>query len=180
MRMTENEAIENFKEKYMDIEYYFAEHNYYMGEYDAEFQEAMATAMKALTEIQHYRAIGTVEECKLYKETCDVCNLAQLSEYREIGTIEELKNRENCFKAREKYIEQILLERDIAIHKLEEKNNTSLDDAAFDLGIVINEFEKYKLNQLENNKWLSNQEKTIVQIVIEQCELILKKYCIKD
>lgn len=62
--MTENEAIESLSEKYMDMEYYLAEHDCYPKEYDAEFQEAMETAMKALKEIQQYRAIGTVEECR--------------------------------------------------------------------------------------------------------------------
>lgn len=66
--MTENEAIVSLSEKYMYMEYYFAEHDCYPKEYDAEFQEAMATAMKALKEIQQYRAIGTVEECKMAKK----------------------------------------------------------------------------------------------------------------
>lgn len=66
--MTENEAIEILREKYMDIEYYFAEHDCYREEYDAEFQEAIAAAMKALKEIQQYRAIGTVEECREARE----------------------------------------------------------------------------------------------------------------
>lgn len=61
--MTENEVIEILNEKYMDIEYYFVEHGCYMREYDAEFQEAMVTAMDALDEIQQYRAIGTPKEC---------------------------------------------------------------------------------------------------------------------
>ncbi len=66
--MTENEAIESLNEKYMDMEYYFAEHDCYPKEYDAEFQEAMAAAMKALKEIQQYRAIGTVDECREARE----------------------------------------------------------------------------------------------------------------
>lgn len=66
--MTENEAIEGLSEKYMDIEYYFAEHDCYIGDYGAEFQEAIKAAIKALTKIQQYRAIGTVEECRESRE----------------------------------------------------------------------------------------------------------------
>lgn len=66
--MTENESIERLREEYMYMECYFAEHDCYPKEYDAEFQEEMAIAMKALKEIQQYREIGTVEECREAKE----------------------------------------------------------------------------------------------------------------
>lgn len=66
--MTENEAIHILKEKCIDIEYYFAEHDRYMNEGDAELQEAINIASKALKEIQKYQTIGTVEECQEAKE----------------------------------------------------------------------------------------------------------------
>lgn len=46
--MTDNEAIEILREKYMDIEYYFAEHDFYRNHSDPELQEAIDTAIKAL------------------------------------------------------------------------------------------------------------------------------------
>lgn len=97
--MTENEAIESLNEKYMDMEYYFAEHDCYPKEYDAEFQVAMATAMKALKEIQQYRSIGTV---KYFKECADILNKTATDElakiidewilYHKIGTVEECRD----------------------------------------------------------------------------------------
>ena len=108
--MTENEAIESLSEKYMDMEYYFSEHDCYLKGYDTEFQEAMATAMKALKEIQQYRAIGIVEEIKeilqIISEGQDdvdesgistglLHTLLEYAEYKKIGTVEE------CREARE-------------------------------------------------------------------------------
>lgn len=58
--MTENEAIKNIKALNAvcwDKDFY--------GE---EFAKAMAKAVKALHEIQQYRAIGTIEEFKALKE----------------------------------------------------------------------------------------------------------------
>lgn len=55
--MTENEAIHILGEKYTEIEYYFAEHDCYTEEYDADFQEAISVAIKALKEIQKYQEI---------------------------------------------------------------------------------------------------------------------------
>ena len=48
------------------------------------FSEVLVTAMKALEEIQKYRAIGTVEEC------------SKLKEYEEIGTPNEIRAK-LCF-----------------------------------------------------------------------------------
>lgn len=57
--MTENEAIKIINDKY---ETFFALST------TNDFDMAMATAIKALEEIQQYRAIGTVEEFKALKE----------------------------------------------------------------------------------------------------------------
>lgn len=109
--MTENEAIEILREKYMDIEYHFAEHDCYMEEYDTEFQEAIETATKALKEIQQYRSIGTIEEIeqisrdlkrqmahsdKLSEVLKSTKNLLEkredmLKKYCEIGIVEECR-----------------------------------------------------------------------------------------
>lgn len=52
--MTENEAIEMFKERLgLDVI-----------EDVPEYAEALRTAVSALKEIQQYRKIGTVEECR--------------------------------------------------------------------------------------------------------------------
>ena len=57
--MTENEAIKVINDKY---ETFFALST------TNDFDMAMATAIKALEEIQAYRAIGTVDEFKYLKE----------------------------------------------------------------------------------------------------------------
>ena len=52
--MTENEAIEMFEERIgLDVI-----------EYVPEYAEGLRTAITALKEIQQYRKIGTVEECR--------------------------------------------------------------------------------------------------------------------
>lgn len=66
--MTENEAISKLQEKYEDIEFYFAEYDHYQNDFDSEFQDAIVEAIKALREIQKYRTIGTVEECRAARE----------------------------------------------------------------------------------------------------------------
>lgn len=66
--MTENEAIYILGEKYTEIEYYFAEHDCYMGEFDAELQEAINIAIKALKEIRKYQEIGQIDEIKEMKK----------------------------------------------------------------------------------------------------------------
>lgn len=53
--MTEQEAIEQFKERLSIEEYRHQIPEYY---------EAMELAVKSLEEIQQYRAIGTPEECR--------------------------------------------------------------------------------------------------------------------
>ena len=57
--MTENEAIKVINDKY---ETFFALST------TNDFDIAMATAIKTLEEIQQYRAIGTVDEFKAYKQ----------------------------------------------------------------------------------------------------------------
>ena len=62
--MESEEAIEIIHEKHMDMEFYFAEHDRYPKYYDFEFDQATLIAAQALKEIQQYREIGTVEECR--------------------------------------------------------------------------------------------------------------------
>ena len=49
--MTIEEAIDILNDRYLDIEYYFAEHDCYMRNDDAEFQEAICIAIKGLKEL---------------------------------------------------------------------------------------------------------------------------------
>lgn len=61
--MTENEAIKNINALNAvcwDKDFY-----------DEEFAKAMAKAVKALHEIQQYRAIGTIEDFKALKEKAE-------------------------------------------------------------------------------------------------------------
>ena len=91
--MTENETIE-FMKRYLDAECY-----------TDKCVNAHIIAIKALTELQQYRAIGTMEELQTMKEHggftgVELANIAamqmKLKEYEAIGTPEE------CRTAREK------------------------------------------------------------------------------
>ena len=62
--MTENEAIEIIRDKIETCEFYFAEHDRYPEWCEYEFLEALGIAISTLKEIQQYREIGTVEECR--------------------------------------------------------------------------------------------------------------------
>ena len=75
--MTENEAI-----KYLEF--------HKKGLHDTGYNaECVNFAIKALEEIQQYRAIGTVEDIKFLVE--NVGSIKLLKEYNAIGTIEEFK-----------------------------------------------------------------------------------------
>lgn len=65
----------------------------YLPHFDDEEKQALSKAIEVLQEIKRYRLIGTVEECR---------------------------EAINSLKSKEKYIKQILWERDIAIQQLEE------------------------------------------------------------
>ena len=88
--MTENEAIKEvrFNMSRIGLEESSAK----------RVTEAREVAIRALEEIQQYRAIGTVEECKLaIDESIDKHNLMvvykdRLKEFEDIGTIEEFKD----------------------------------------------------------------------------------------
>ena len=117
--MTPEEAIEIIHEKHMDMEFYFAEHDRYPKYYDFEFDQATLIAAQALKEIQQYREIGTVEECRdtVEKQTqkkcaidscpdhthykCPSCGQIELSIYKHgfprLGRI--TKYCENCGQA---------------------------------------------------------------------------------
>lgn len=98
--MTEQEAKELIK--YINEEYFYYDKE---GEFD-EINEALDMAISALEEIQQYRALGTVEELKVLKESTlsglELANiwaaLEQLKKYEAIGTLEELR------EAREKQV----------------------------------------------------------------------------
>ena len=86
--MTEQEAIEQFKERLSIEEYRHQIPEYY---------EAMELAVKSLEEIQQYRAIGTVKEIKIREAQAKrlsegyLTNLGILREYQSIGTPEECR-----------------------------------------------------------------------------------------
>ena len=66
--MTEQEAIEIIRDKIETCEFYFAEHDRYPEWCEYEFLEALGIAISTLKEIQQYRKIGTVEECREARE----------------------------------------------------------------------------------------------------------------
>lgn len=66
--MTPEEAIEIIWERHMDCEYYRFQFDDYPDGYDFEFDQAILMAAQALEEIQKYREIGTVEECREARE----------------------------------------------------------------------------------------------------------------
>lgn len=66
--MTENDSIEIINDKVETCEFYFAEHEHYPKWCEYEFLEALGIAITALKEIQQYRKIGTVEECREARE----------------------------------------------------------------------------------------------------------------
>ena len=66
--MTPEEAIEIIWERHMDCEDYRFQFDDYPDGYDFEFDQAILMAAQALEEIQKYRAIGTVEECREARE----------------------------------------------------------------------------------------------------------------
>ena len=66
--MTEQEAIEIIWERHMDCEDYFSQYDSYPDGYDFELDQAILIAAQALEEIQQYRKIGTVEECREARE----------------------------------------------------------------------------------------------------------------
>lgn len=82
--MTENEAIKIINDKY---ETFFALST------TNDFDMAMATAIKALEEIQQYRAIGTIKQFEWCKDASHWKELfkEKLEKYEAIGTVEELQ-----------------------------------------------------------------------------------------
>lgn len=62
--MTNNEAIDVIHDKIETCEFYFAENDRYPNWCEYEFVESLCVAIKALKEVQQYRGIGTVGECR--------------------------------------------------------------------------------------------------------------------
>lgn len=117
--MTENEAIKNINAlNAVCWDKYF---------YDKEFARAMAKAVKALHEIQQYRAIGTVEQLEWCKDASHWKELfkEKLEKYEAIGTVEEfkeLKEKEERFDRNIKMFNEIGLEiRNKAIDEFADK-----------------------------------------------------------
>ena len=96
--MTENEAIEIIRDKIETCEFYFAENDRYPRWCEYEFLESLGAAISSLKEIQQYREIGTVEECKelasmFTQEKKNALGkiVDEWNEYIEIGTVEECR-----------------------------------------------------------------------------------------
>ena len=102
--MTENEAIEllrsmqNPKQDYADVVCAPAFCNGFRFVYPEPEDYAIEEAIKALKEIQQYREIGSVKECKEMasivkkSERSELANIIdEWIEYRKIGTVEECK-----------------------------------------------------------------------------------------
>lgn len=117
--MTENEAIKVINDKY---ETFFALST------TNDFDMAMATAIKALEEIQQYRAIGTVEDIRNTHLLCEVFSNT-VRDYTTIGTIDEFKayKQGNCTNDCKHYDSAIEYVRNNAIdefaHQLKETLN---------------------------------------------------------
>jgi hypothetical protein len=127
MSMTENEAIKNINA----LNAVCLQKNFY----DEDLQNALVEAVNALSEIQRYRAIGTVrgyeraietskENYNLYREY-----KALLRDYEAIGTIEEfkaLKEKNN------KFIELPCEVNDTVFCILERRTRCTENDQEFD------------------------------------------------
>ena len=117
--MTENEAIKVINDKY---ETFFALST------TNDFDMAMATSIKALEEIQQYRAIGTVEDIQMIFQLCKDLQV-MCGKYHEIGTVEEFKayKQGNCTNNCKHYDSAIEYVRNKAIdeftHQLKENLN---------------------------------------------------------
>lgn len=115
--MTENEALKSGKALYKNIT---LKGNNVIPV--AKYIEFVKMANEALEEIQQYRAIGTIEECKNNKVLADkryehfFDGMEQLEKYKAIGTVEEFKRA----KEMEAVYGQVKWERDVAISQLEE------------------------------------------------------------
>lgn len=148
--MTENEAIKIINDKY---ETFFALSTTNV------FDIAMATAIKALEEIQQYRAIGTVEEItnlinflSFDDDTSILEDLRMLVEYYAIGTIEEFKayKQGNCTNNCKHY--------DSAIEYV---RNKAIDEFA------------HQLKETLNQEFPSNYESTRPYFSLENARLIV-------
>lgn len=108
--MTEQEAIAIIKKNYPKCcKMVNGRYEGGFDDTDCELGQAFNIAIKALTELQQYRAIGTMEELQIMKEHggftgVELVNIAamqmKLKEYEAIGTSEELQDmKSNYFEA---------------------------------------------------------------------------------
>lgn len=84
-------------------------------------------AIEALKEIQQYRKIGTVKECR---ELASIVNKVERNElakiidewisYRKIGTVEECREAVKRARSLDAYVKQVCWERDLAVQQLSE------------------------------------------------------------
>lgn len=101
--MTEKKAIEFQKAFYMMLD-------------DKQAKEACKTAISALEEIQQYRSIGTVEECKSLasiSSMAEKCELEKIIDewlkYSKIGTVEECREavkKQKTMKVNEVHVDE--------------------------------------------------------------------------
>ena len=106
--MTEKEAIKVIEIAIAEVEW----------DYPLDYTVAFKTAIKALEEIQYYREIGTVEECK---ELAAIVNKVERNElakiidewisYRKIGTVEECREVVEKQKPKKRIYPKTALER---------------------------------------------------------------------
>ena len=85
----------------------------------AAVREALDMAVAALTEVQEYREIGTVEQVQNQKHNLGVAyNI--ISEYESLGTVKECREAMEKTVSLQAYVEQLRWERDITSQQLEE------------------------------------------------------------
>ena len=85
----------------------------------AVVQEALDMAVSALTEVQAYREVGTVEQVQNQKHNLGVAyNI--IDEYASVGTVEECREAKEKTVSLQAYVEQLRWERDTASQQLKE------------------------------------------------------------
>lgn len=88
---------------------------------------AIEIAIEALKEIQQYRKIGTVEECREMASIISKVERNELAKiidewllYKKIGTVEECREAVERARSLDAYVKQVCWERDLAVQQLSE------------------------------------------------------------
>ena len=161
--MTENEAIKVINDKY---ETFFALSTTNV------FDIAMATAIKALEEIQQYRAIGTVEQLEWCKDASHWKELfkEKLEKYEAIGTIEEFKT----LKEKKNFLPIATIT--FSKEQLQEIVDEKIGEVELDIQKIrakaIDEF-AHQLKENLNQEFPSNYESTKPFFALENARLII-------